>query len=86
MHSEKWQQFVEGPNVVLTTLGSGRYGGHNSDMLRRPGYPLGKEDSWMAMRIERTEGHYEAQETSYGEADVCDARSASCWSVSVGKA
>jgi hypothetical protein len=39
----------------------------------------------MAMRIERTEGHYEAQETSYGEAYVCDARSASCWSVSVGK-
>ena len=27
MYSEKWQQFVEGPNVALTTLGSGRYGG-----------------------------------------------------------
>ncbi len=36
---------------------------------------LGKGDSWMATRIERTEGHYEAQERSYGEAYVCDARS-----------
>lgn len=49
-------------------------GGHNSDMLRRPAYLSGKGDSWMATRIERTEGHYEAQETSYGEAYVCDAR------------
>jgi hypothetical protein len=61
-------------------------GGHNSDMLRRPAYLSGKEDSWMATRIERTEGHYEAQETSYSEAYVCNARSAPCWSVSVGKA
>ena len=40
----------------------------------------------MATRIERPEGHYEAQETSIGEAYVCDARSAPCWSVSVGEA
>jgi len=60
-------------------------GGHNSDMLRRPAYLLGKADSRMATRIERTEGHYEAQETLYGQAYVCEARSASCWSVSVRK-
>jgi hypothetical protein len=39
-------------------------------MMRRPVYPLGKGDGWMAMTIECTEGHYEAQETSYGEAYV----------------
>jgi hypothetical protein len=50
-------------------------GGHNSDMLRRPAYLSGKGDSWMATRIERTEGHYEAQQTLYGEAYVCDAQS-----------
>jgi hypothetical protein len=27
MYFEKWQQFFEGPNVVLTTLPSDRYGG-----------------------------------------------------------
>jgi len=61
-------------------------GGHNSVMPRRPVYPWGKGDNWMATIIECTESHYEAQETSYGEAYVCDARSATCWSVSVGKA
>jgi hypothetical protein len=40
----------------------------------------------MATRIERTEGHYEAQETSYGEAYVCDARSCLVLEWSVGKA
>ena len=61
-------------------------GGHNSDMLRRPAYLLGKGDSWMATRIECTEDHYEAQETSYGEAYVCDARSCLVLEWSVGKA
>jgi hypothetical protein len=35
--------------------------------------------------IERTEDHYEAQEMSWAEAYLCDARSASCWSVSARK-
>jgi hypothetical protein len=50
-------------------------GGHNSDMPRRPAYLLGKGDSWMATTIERSEDHYEAKGTSYGEAHICDARS-----------
>ena len=45
-------------------------GGHKSVMPRRPVYPLGKGDSWMATIIECTKGHYEAQEISYGEAYV----------------
>ncbi len=35
-------------------------------MPRRPVYPLGKGDSWMATIIECTEGHYEARKASYG--------------------
>src|SRR5919107_2915003 len=59
-------------------------GGHKSVMPRRPVYPLGKGDSWMATIIECTKGHYEAQETSYGEAYVYT-WSASWWSVTAGK-
>jgi hypothetical protein len=33
-------------------------------------HPVGKGDSWMATVIECTDGHYEVQETSYGEAYV----------------
>jgi hypothetical protein len=43
-------------------------GGHDSVMPRRPVYPLGKGDSWMATIIECTESHYEAQKMSYGKA------------------
>jgi len=33
-------------------------------------HPVGKGGSWMTTVIECTEGHYEVQETSYGEAYV----------------
>lgn len=59
-------------------------GGHNSIMPGRPGYPLGKGDSWVATIIEWPKGHYEAHETSYGEAYVYT-WSASWWNVTVGK-
>ena len=36
-------------------------GGHNSFIARRPVYPLGKGDSWMATIIEGTEDYYEVQ-------------------------
>jgi hypothetical protein len=45
-------------------------GGHNSVMPRRPVYPLGKGDSWMATIIECIESHYEAQRMPYGKACV----------------
>ena len=45
-------------------------GRHDSVMTRRPVYPLGKGDSWMATIIERTESHNEAQEMPYGKAYV----------------
>jgi len=44
--------------------------GHNSVMPRRPVYPSGKGDSWMATIIERIESHYEAQKMPYGKAHV----------------
>jgi len=45
-------------------------GGHNSVMPRRPVYPLGKGDSWMATIIECTESPYEAQRMPFGKASV----------------
>jgi hypothetical protein len=39
-------------------------------MPRRPVYPLGKRDSWVATIIECTESHYEAQLMPYVKADV----------------
>jgi hypothetical protein len=33
-------------------------------------HPSGKGDNWVATIVERTEGHYEVQKTSYGEAYV----------------
>jgi hypothetical protein len=45
-------------------------GGHNSFMPRRPVYPVGKGDSWMATIIACTESHYEAQMMPYGKAYV----------------
>jgi hypothetical protein len=45
-------------------------GRHNSGMLRRPVYPLGKGDSWMATIIGCTEGHNEAQRMPYGKASA----------------
>ena len=45
-------------------------GGHNRVMPRRPVYPVGKGDSWMATIIECTESHYEAQKMPYGKAYV----------------
>ena len=43
-------------------------GGHKSVMPRRPVYPLGKGDSWMATIIECTESHCEAQYLPYDKA------------------
>jgi hypothetical protein len=39
----------------------------------------------MVRTIECTEDHYEAQEMSWAEAYLCNAQSASCWSVSARK-
>ena len=45
-------------------------GGRISVIPRRPVYPLGKGDSWMATIIECTESHYEAQKVPYGKVYV----------------
>jgi hypothetical protein len=46
-------------------------GGHNGFIARRPVYPLGKGDSWMATIIEGTEDYYEVQRRRTARPGVC---------------